>query len=556
MPTITLNQDVFEKLVGKKLPIDKLKDRISMLGTDLEKIENNEIIVEVFPNRPDMLSEQGFARAFSSFIGTKTGLRKYEVKKSNQKVIVDKNVTMRPYTVCAIVKNLKFNDEKIREVMQIQEKLAKTHGRSRRKSAYGLYPLNNINFPIKYVAKDPNKVEFRPLGFEKTIIASKVEELHPKGKEYKEITKGWKEYPFFIDSKNNVMCMLPYTNSHDTGKVTEDTTEVFVECTGTDLENTQIALNILTTMLADMGGEIYSLEIEYHDKKLITPNLEPKKWKLNINFVNKLLGLELKDKEIKELLEKMGYGYEKGEILVPCYRADIMHQVDFIEDIAIAYGFENFVPEIPNVSTIGEENKFEIFKRQIAEILVGLNFLECETYHLSNIDNLNTKMCADTKIVKLENSLNLDYDVLRSWILPNLMQILKENKHYEYPQNIFNIGTAFKENKNTENGVEEFVKLALAICNHDSDFTKAKQILEYLMKCLNIKPEFVQEDHTSFIAGRCAKVKINNKDIAIIGEINPKVLSNWEIDMPCSAFELDLSELFSQMKQILDTQNN
>ena len=69
------------------------------------------------------------------------------------------------------------------------------------------------------------------------------------------------------------------------------------------------------------------------------------------------------------------------------------------------------MPEIPNVSTIGEENKFEIFKRQIAEILVGLNFLECETYHLSNIDNLNTKMCADTKIVKLENSLNLDYAV-------------------------------------------------------------------------------------------------------------------------------------------------
>src|SRR3990167_1147896 len=207
MPTVTLNKTEFEKLVGKKLPIDKLKDRISMLGTDLEKIENNEIIVEVFPNRPDMLSEQGFARAFSSFIGTKTGLRKYEVKKSNQKVIVDKNVTMRPYTVCAIVKNLKFNDEKIREVMQIQEKLAKTHGRSRRKSAYGLYPLNLINFPLNYIAKDPKKISFRPLGFEKTIMASEVEELHQKGKEYKWIAKDWKEYPFYIDSKNNVLSM-------------------------------------------------------------------------------------------------------------------------------------------------------------------------------------------------------------------------------------------------------------------------------------------------------------------------------------------------------------
>ncbi len=80
MPTITLNKEVFEKLAGKKLPLDKLKDRISMLGTDLESIEGNEINVEIFPNRPDLLSEQGFARAFSSFIGVKTGLREYKVE--------------------------------------------------------------------------------------------------------------------------------------------------------------------------------------------------------------------------------------------------------------------------------------------------------------------------------------------------------------------------------------------------------------------------------------------------------------------------------------------
>ena len=78
MPTVNLNKNVFEKLVGKKLPLDKLKDRISMLGTDLEKIEGDTIEVEVFPNRPDMLSEQGFARAFSSFIGVKKGLRDFK----------------------------------------------------------------------------------------------------------------------------------------------------------------------------------------------------------------------------------------------------------------------------------------------------------------------------------------------------------------------------------------------------------------------------------------------------------------------------------------------
>ena len=135
MPTITLNREVFEKLAGKKLSEDELKERIAMIGTDLESVNEKEITAEIFPNRPDWLSEQGFARSFSAFVGANIGLREYKVQKSGHKVIVEKNVSMRPYTACAIVKNIKFDDERIREVMQIQEKLAMTHGRNRKKSA-------------------------------------------------------------------------------------------------------------------------------------------------------------------------------------------------------------------------------------------------------------------------------------------------------------------------------------------------------------------------------------------------------------------------------------
>ena len=108
MPTVTLNKAVFEKLVGKKLPIDKLKDRISMLGTDLGRIDEKEIEVEIFPNRPDMLSEQGFARAFSSFIGAKTGLRKYDIKKSGYKLLVEKSLPKEwPYALACVVKGIR-----------------------------------------------------------------------------------------------------------------------------------------------------------------------------------------------------------------------------------------------------------------------------------------------------------------------------------------------------------------------------------------------------------------------------------------------------------------
>jgi len=544
MPTVTLNKKIFERLVGKKLPLEKLKDRISMLGTDLEKIEGNDIVVEVFPNRPDMLSEQGFARAFSSFLGINTGLRKYVVKNSDYVVNIDKSVkNIRPYTVCAVVKNLKFNDEKIKEIIQIQEKLHITLCRKRKKGAIGIYPMESIKFPISYLAKNPEDIVFRPLEFPNEINALKILSLHPAGREYAVLLEGKDKFPIFLDANNEILSMPPIINSHKTGKVTEKTKDVFIECSGFDLHTLNICLNIIVTALSEMGGQIYSVKVNY-EKPITTPNLEPKKWDIDLNFVNKMLGLELKEKELKCLLEKMGFGYEKSSVLVPAYRADIMHEVDFVEDIAIAYGYENFVPEIPNVSTIGEENTFEIFKRHVSEILSGLNLLECETYHLSNIDNLNTKMNTDLKCITLANSLSSDYSVLRSWILPSLMQILKENKHYEYPQNIFTIGTAFKENNDYETNVEEFTRLAVALCGLDSDYTKSRQVIDALFANIGISVDFKEEDHPSFIKGRCARVYYKNKPVAYIGEIHPKVLTNWDLDMPVSAFELNLSDLF------------
>ena len=112
MPTIKLDRKEFDKLMGKKVSDSVLKDRISMLGTDLEKLDKDEIVVEIFPNRPDMLSMQGFVRALKTFIGMKKGLSEFKVEKSGEKVIVEKSVDKyRPYTACAIVKNLKFDDD-------------------------------------------------------------------------------------------------------------------------------------------------------------------------------------------------------------------------------------------------------------------------------------------------------------------------------------------------------------------------------------------------------------------------------------------------------------
>jgi len=540
-----------------------------MMGTDLEKIEGNEIHVEIFPNRPDLLSEQGFARAFSSFIGVKTGLRKYNVKKSGYKLIVDESVkSIRPYTACAIVKNLKFDDEKIKEIIQIQEKLHITFGRNRKKAAIGIYPMEAIKFPIKFIGKDPKKIKFRPLEFPKEITGLQILSQHPAGRDYGHLLEGMKKFPIFIDAEDQILSMPPIINGHSTGRITEKTKDIFIECSGFDFEVLKKCLNMIVTALDDMGGDIYNLDLIYKNKnktkKYISPDLSPEKMRLQVNYVNKITGLNLNNSKIKKLLEKMGFGIEKSNqnelmVLIPCYRTDILHPIDFIEDIAIAYGYENFKEDIPKVATIGEENKFEVFKDKIADILVSLGLLETKNYYLIGKNEQTTLMNCDIKPIEVLNPVAIEYNSLRNWIIPSVLQTLKNNRQHEYPQNIFDIGTIFKKDKSgkSETKVIENDRVGVAICDEKSDFTRARQMLDGLFKAMNIEYKINETEHPSFIPGRVGRVSVQGKikgkqiekDVAYIGEINPQVLSNFNLEMPVAAFELNLTELFEVIKE-------
>ena len=379
--------------------------------------------------------------------------------------------------------------------------------------------------------------------------AIKTEKVHPTAPKYKHIADKWREagytkYPFFIDAKDNVMCMLPYTNSHDTGKIDEKTTQVFIECTGTDLNNVHYALNIFVTMFADMGADIFSLDIKYPDKTITTPNLKPTKMKIDLKYVNDWLGLNLKENELKKYLERMGFGYENKIALIPSYRPDVIHQVDLAEDVAIAYGYENFKEEIPTKGTTAKEDVFEKFRKKVVNVLIGLNLLETSSYHLSN-NKVQFKMMKQKTedCVQLANSLSEEYNILRYNMLANLMQILKENTHNEYPQNIFESGKVFKLGE-TETGVHEQNNLSVVLCNKDVDYTKIRQVLDCLFRAVGLEYNIKETEHPSFIPGRAGKVVVNKKELGVIGEVHPQVITNFEVEMPIAAFEINLSELF------------
>ena len=334
--------------------------------------------------------------------------------------------------------------------------------------------------------------------------------------------------------------MPPIINSDSLGKITSETKNILIEASGTSQKLLNKAITMAVCDLIDYGGEAYSVEVCYKNKKEAV-DLKSEKMKINLENANKLLGLNLAEKDAKKLLEKMGYDYQNKEAEIPAYRADIMHEVDIIEDMAIAYGYENFQPEIPEIATIGEENKKEIIKRKISEILTGLNMLEISTLHLLTKDDAKK---LNIKGIEVEES-KTDYRILRPNLFSSSLKILSENIDSEYPQRIFEIGKIFSKDENKETGISEKTNLIIALT--PGNFTELRQVLEYLGRMLNLEFKIADEKKEGFIEGRIGKIIFDDKEIGIIGEVHPSMLKLWHIKMPLVVLEINLDEIFEKL---------
>lgn len=539
MTVVTFNKKELEKKLGK---IDKkTEEKIVTFGATVEENTEENFAIEVYPNRPDLLSMQGFVRAMNSYLLGKK-VPEYKIEKSNVKIIVDKSVDkVRPYTMAAIVKGAKFTDEKIKEIMQWQEKLHMTLGRNRKKVALGYYMLDKVKFPVQYTTKDPKEIIFEPLDMPEKMSAVKILSRHPCGREYGKQLNGFDKFPVYYDSNGEVLSLPPIINSNTSGKILPGTSDVLIECSGTSLETLKKVITLAVVDLIDCGGNAYSVEVEYPKGKEKV-DLQPEKMEFSLENINKTLGLQLQEKEIPKLLEKMGIGFEtkakKLFAIVQAYRTDILHWVDIAEEIAIAYGYDNFHPEIPKISTIAEENPVSIRKRKIAEILAGLGFLECSSFHLTTKDDIKKITPEFKDFIEVEES-KTEYNVLRPNLLSNIAKIISENSDSQYPQKIFETGKTFLLG-NTETGISENEKLAITVAGENANFTEIKSVLDYMFKMLNIQFELKEAEHPAFIPGRTGSIFVEGEQIGIIGEMHPRVIKNLKLKMPIAALEIDL----------------
>jgi len=557
MPTIQIDFEDFQKLLGIKLPkeADEINEILSYVKGQITLFDGQELHIEIKDsNRPDLWHVEGLARALRGFLGFEKGLKEYSVRgDSGVKVNVDSKLRdIRPYIACAVVKNVKLSDTIIRQAMHLQDKLDQTYGRRRRRASIGLYNFSLIAPPLHYGVARPGEASFVPLGCEEKMSLKEILEKHPKGIECGDIVRRHPVWPILKDSEGKILSFPPIINSNDLGKITKDVDDVLIEVTGTAHETVLNTLTTVAVSLADRGGQVYSATSIYpyeELKKVVTPQLKTQTMQLDVKFVRNVLGFDLKPKEIADLLHKARFGVGKVSedsiiVEVPCYRMDIMHSFDIVEDIAIAYGYNNIKPRWPQLPTVGSSLPQKYLNDLIREIMIGLGFQEILTFSMSSPETLFTKMNLKAeKVVEISNPKMLTFTCLRNWLLPSLMEFLSHNTHVEYPQRVFETGYATIFDKKEENRTKDIQKLACAIIHANANFTEAKAVLHALFLNLGLKYSIRESMHESFIDGRIGKILFKNSEIGVIGEIHPKVLETWKLENPVSAFEICLEEL-------------
>ncbi|MCS7103961.1 MAG: phenylalanine--tRNA ligase subunit beta [Thermofilaceae archaeon] len=536
------------RLVGSEISLDSLQELLPQLKCELERIEGGYVEYEVTHDRPDLFSAEGLSRALKGLLEIEKGLRVFQSEKVG--LAINQGPEYRPYVLFVTVHGLRLDDESITQFMQLQEKLHATYGRDRRKVSIGVYDLSKVSFPVKYVKADPRSVRFTPLEFSDEMTLEDVLKRHPKGVQYSHLIQGEKWYPLLVDGKGTVLSMPPIVNSEDT-KVTEQTRDVLIDVTSTDLKAAENILSIMATSLAERGERIGLVEVQDSMGTRVL-NLEPREVRLEVSLVERVSGVCMKTEEVVEYLQRMRLGAvpngEAVKVFVPAYRFDIIHPVDLVEEAIMGYGFNRLAHEFMQPQHPGREHPINSFSRRLRELVAGFGFQEVSNYMLTCKEVLYVLMEApENPTVEVLNPRQSQYSCLRTWLIPQLLQVLANSKHADFPQKIFECGDVTMLDEREDNMVREERRIALTISDNRVTLNDIHAIIDSLLRLLGLQYTLRTSEHPSFIKGRFASIEVQGITLGYMGEVHPKVLVNWGLEKPVVAAEISVDGMFTTL---------
>jgi len=575
MPTLDFKHSILsyiQKINGAEHKIDEWPEWLPKIGCPVEQNDQDSIEVEVFPDRPDLLSHETIARASRSFAASTEVSVDLPVVQGEIALTVDSELEfVRPIVMGAVVRgvdtgsNPEERGDFIQSLMDHQEKLHMTLGRKRKFASIGVHDLSSLEPPFRVTTVDSD-FSFSPLASSEEMSIGRILAEHPKGVEYSHLMEGMEIFPIILDSEDRVLSFPPIINGGHT-TVHEGTKDFFIDVTGWDERACEACLLLVCLSMSERGGVVESIDFSGIDGlNRQMPHGESRKHRVPESLIKKILGIKLSSEELSKAISKMGgnliesrtvtdgpnkrgrwsdcvVGEIEHLISMPRWRSDIMHPIDIVEDIAIGHGFENLPDQTSSTHLDAIPLRQSNLKRRFGESMRACGLQEVQSLTLSNERDQfeNMRWSRVEGVVAISNPITSEHTILRQFVLPSLLRLLAANRHHELPQRVYEIGTVVRNSKNCQRG-------AWTCAEVGSGFTSSKGITQAMLRDLGAKQEEIQFEPMEagmgpWIRGRGSQILVNGKKIGEFGEIDPEVSSRFGIKSPIQAGEIDIEAI-------------
>jgi len=292
-------------------------------------------------------------------------------------------------------------------------------------------------------------------------------------------------------------------------------------------------------------------------KAVTTADIYPKKikpWtiKLDLEYVNSLLGENIPANKIKKILESLDIKVKSSEKYIiaeiPTIRIDLKTQEDLIEEIGRIYGYENISAKVPAVELSAPPvNEKRVFEDKLRDCATSLGFSEMLNYSFYSADDIEKCGLAIDEHLEVANPMNPDQQYLRTVLVPGILKNVETNLKNFDKFSIFEIGRIYSNHGQKLPDEKTFLAGALVdIENKKEIFFELKGKIEALLEKLGIENiEFSEPKVAGTIVHptRAAVMRVRGRTIGYIGKINPKILGEYRIKNRVAAFELDTQEM-------------
>ena len=560
------------------------------VGTPLAKelgLNDKVIEIKILPDRShDAFSHLGMAREICALEGRKLEYKSGKLPKTvkTRSLSNDLNIKIEDKKSCSRYIGAVMGDIEIKESPEWMKK---------RLEVLEFRPINNVVDATNYVmletgqplhAFDYDVVRNESAALKNKNHASIIIRKAKNGETIKLLdgsVKGLSNNDLVIANDKKALAIAGVMGGEDFG-ISQDTKKIIIESAafdafsvrktknrlnistdaafryekGIDPNMTEVAMARVMEIIGSAGGKMEKIVDVYPEK------IKPWKINLDLNYVNKLLGKNIPAKDAMKILTCLDIETKKIvknnliEVIIPTFRMDMKTQEDLIEDIGRIYGYEKIEPQAPVMrleSARVNENRF--FEREVKNILVGKGFSEVYNYSFYGTQDRDLAQLGTVEHLELENPINPEQSLLRVSLIPNLLKNIRENqKNYDH-FNIFEIGRVYSRNKNYLSGENQMLVGAVVLKKDRKadSFYETKGIVDILLKSLRITHYYYDNFNpiplgtfiTLWHRGRSAEIKIEGKSevIGYLGEINPLILSEFDIHRRVAIFEFDMKKL-------------